>query len=109
MVAEKILDHFFEAIHKDPIIDAGHIALFMALYRKWKDAGQAESIAIERFDIMYLAKIGSTTTYFRKMQDLNEQGYIVYEPSRKNGKKSCVKMKNVKNGEQQSNNVSGSS
>ena len=77
MDGEKILESFFEAINTDPIIDAGHIALFMALYRKSTNAGRSDSIAIDRIDITYLSKIGSTTTYFRKIQDLNEKGYIV--------------------------------
>lgn len=93
MMGDTILENFFDTINTDPVIDAVHIALFMALYRKWKQAGSDESIAIDRFDIMYLSKIGSTTTYFRKIQDLNEKGYIVYMPSQKKGKKSRVRMR----------------
>lgn len=33
-------------------------------------------------DLMYLAKISGLSTYYRSVRQLNDYGYIKYEPSR---------------------------
>lgn len=81
MVGKTVLNDFFERIAVDPVIDAKHIALFMALYNTWVAGGFRDRFVIRSQAIMPLAKISSGATYFQKLHYLAEKGYIGYEPS----------------------------
>ncbi|MEJ5144646.1 hypothetical protein [Sphingobacterium sp. MYb388] len=76
-----VLERFFEMANHDPVIDAGHIALFMALYTIWQSSGSTSPFTITSAVVLPLAKISSRTTYHSKMSDLAERGYIGYQAS----------------------------
>lgn len=80
-----VLPGFLGKVRHDPVIDTGHIALYMALFRCWATGGYASPVTIKRPCIMREAKISSSVTYFSKLKYLGYRGYIVYEPSH-NGK-----------------------
>lgn len=107
MEKDEILMTFFENIRSDPVIDPGHIALFMALFHLWIDSGEPGLLGIRRKEIMPLSKISSTTTYFKKLQDLQATGSIEYIPSKKKGEMSCVRFRKEENdGRSKTNNLS---
>lgn len=81
MVGETVLRDFFERIAVDPVIDAKHIALFMALYTVWLAEGCHDFIVVRSHAIMPLAKISSGATYFSKLKYLHQGGYLRYVPS----------------------------
>ncbi|MNJ95266.1 hypothetical protein D3C87_129740 [compost metagenome] len=87
-----IINNFFDRIKDDPVIDAVHISLFMALFNLFKH-NQAERIPIERRETMNLSKIASPATYFRKLRELEERGFIEYFPSRKRCQTTHVRLK----------------
>lgn len=87
----EIITEFFKRIESDPIIDPVHISLFMALCQL-SHFKKTSLISIERESTMRLSKIASEKTYFRKLRELNNCGFIDYYPSYKNGRPSTVKI-----------------
>ena len=80
----KHLSDFFSAIENDGRISITHIGIYAALlqYRKLKDF--VNPIQVFSHEIMRIAKISAQTTYHKCVKDLNEYGYINYQPSNKN-------------------------
>lgn len=104
----EIIGVFIEKAKKDPVIDSGHIALYLVLLHLWFESGEPSVLGIKKEEIMTLSKISSTTTYFRKMQELKETGLIEYIPSRKRGELTSVKLKQEENdGKRKTNNIPG--
>jgi len=83
------LSRFFNAIAGDPRISITHIGLYAALIEYWQKQGFQNPICVFSYEIMPVAKISASTTYHKCIRDLNEYGYIRYEPSysRKRGSK----------------------
>jgi len=73
----KQLADFYEAIEDDGRIGASHISVYMALLLA---AGFENFIAAYRSEIIQKARI-SRRTYNKCMRELQEFGYIRYEPS----------------------------
>lgn len=76
-----ILELFFTKANNDACIDCVHISLFIAIFHKWVTQAGSNRIRLDRPNLMEAAKISSTATYFKKIQYLNEKGYIEYFPS----------------------------
>ncbi len=72
---------FFTAIREDPRINPVHISLFMAIMQHWNDNNCKSPICVFSRDLMQLAKISGVATYHRSIRELDEYGYIKYEPS----------------------------
>ncbi len=49
-------------------------------------------MSIARSEIMKLAKIGSTNTYIRSLRELDQLGFIKYNPSRSRHRGSLIYM-----------------
>lgn len=83
------LSEFFSAIKKDGRISITHIGVYAALLQHWKEQDFSNPVTAFSHDIMDIAKISSPATYHKCIRDLNEFGYIRYEPSfnRKSGSK----------------------
>ncbi|MDC1321737.1 hypothetical protein N8219_00480 [bacterium] len=64
----------------------------MALFQLWNVTRFAKIFYINRQEVMKLSKIGSRTTYYRCIQELNEWKYIDYIPSNSIYKSSEVRM-----------------
>lgn len=76
-----ILSSFLLAVRDDPRIGPVHISLFSALLKLWQEQTYQSSFRITRKRLMPLCKINGLATYHEKMKDLNDLGYIRYEPS----------------------------
>jgi hypothetical protein len=83
---------FFAAIAGDPRINTTHVSLYMALLQYWKEQGFVCPMYVFSHDIMQTAKILSSATYHKSIKDLNEFGYIRYEPSYKRNQGSKIYM-----------------
>jgi hypothetical protein len=74
----KPLSDFFFAIAKDARISTTHIGIYAALLQYWQEHDCNNP------------KISAQRTYHRRVKDLNEYGYIRYEPSFKRNSPSKV-------------------
>jgi hypothetical protein len=81
MSSEEVLSRFFAAIARDPRISFTHISLFAALVQYRQEHGFDNPVQFFSHQIMRLAKISGTATYARIIRELDEYGYIRYEPS----------------------------
>lgn len=80
-----------ERAQKDSAIDTKHIALYMSIMYLCTIA-KRETISADRQELMKLAKISSTATYYRKMAMLNESGYVRYTPSHASDVPTTIKL-----------------
>jgi len=86
----KVLNDFFSAIDGDGRISAAHIGVFSALLKYRIDHDWSNPIMAFSRDIMPLAKISTTVTYFKCLHDLHRLGFIRYEPSVKCNRASRI-------------------
>lgn len=86
----KPLSDFFSAIETDPRISITHIGIYAALLQYWSAHHFENPVHIFSYDIMRIAKISASTTFHKAIRELNEYGYIKYEPSYKRNKGSKV-------------------
>jgi hypothetical protein len=86
----KPLSDFFKAIENDYRISITHIGIYVALLQFRVGKGFINPIQAYRCDIMGIAKISSPKTYYKCMRELNEYGYIKYEPTRKRNQGSKI-------------------
>ena len=86
----KPLSDFFSAIETDPRISITHIGIYAALLQYWSVHHFENPVHIFSYDIMRIAKISASTTFHKAIRELNEYGYIEYEPSFKRNKGSKV-------------------
>ncbi len=84
------LSDFFNAIACDPRISITHIGIYAALLQYWKEHNFENPVHVFSYDIMRTAKISASTTYHKIIRDLNNYGYIKYEPSYKRNQGSKV-------------------
>ncbi len=77
----KELTSFYSAIRDDHRIGSTHISLYMALFQFYNLNKFQNPIRITRARVMEVAKINGLATYHKCIKDLNEFGYIRYEPS----------------------------
>ena len=90
------LTGFYEAIAEDARIGTTHISLYMALLQHWNVNGGKNPISIERSAIMKTAKINARFTYNKCMNELQDYGFIIYEPSVNFYSSSVVYLKGIK-------------
>ena len=83
---------FIKSIRKDPRICLSHIGLFTVLYHQQLEHGGQGPFPIHRDEIMEAAKISSTATYFKVLNQLAEFGYIIYLPTYNRMKNSTVQI-----------------
>jgi len=77
----KHLTGFFERIIQDRSLNPTHVSLYIALFQSWNINRFQNPISISRDEVMRICKISSKATYHKCMRDLNEKGYVKYEPS----------------------------
>ena len=77
----KHLTGFFDRIVQDQNLNPTHISLYVALFQFWNINRFQNPISITRDEVMRISKICSKATYHKCMRELNERGYIKYEPS----------------------------
>lgn len=77
----KDLTNFYTAIKDDNRIGATHISLYMALFQLYNLNNFCNPVYISRSPLMVLAKISGLATYHKCIKQLQEYGYLRYEPS----------------------------
>jgi hypothetical protein len=87
------LIEFFIAIREDSRISPVHISLFMAIMQHWNDNDCKNPICVFSHELMKLAKISGVATYHKSIRELDEYGYIKYEPSYNHYKRSVIYIK----------------
>ncbi|MBB5639103.1 hypothetical protein HDE68_005041 [Pedobacter cryoconitis] len=60
---------------------ATHISLFTALFVCWQQSGFKNPFAVTRKKLMAFSRIASIATYHKCIRELDEFGYIRYQPS----------------------------
>ena len=93
MESLKPLSDFFSAIEKDYRISTTHIGVYAALLKYSEDRGFTSPIQVFSYEIMHIAKISASSTYHKCIKELNEYGYIKYEPSFKRNQGSRIYFK----------------
>jgi hypothetical protein len=68
-------------VYDDDRLQSNHISLYLALFQFWNLNRFQTPIIIIREELMRLSKIGSANTYTKCIKQLDEWGYIRYEPS----------------------------
>jgi hypothetical protein len=86
----KPLSDFFSAIENDPRISITHIGIYAALLQYWQEQRFINPVQVFSYEIMHIAKISASATYHKSIRDLNDFGYIRYEPSFKRNQGSKV-------------------
>ncbi|WP_188467611.1 transcriptional regulator [Marivirga lumbricoides] len=71
----------FQQMDADTRLTPYHISLYMALFRRWNLNFFKNPISVSRDELMRLSKIGSVNTYTKCLKQLDQFGYIRYEPS----------------------------
>lgn len=89
------LSVFYKAIADDARIGSTHISIYMALLQQWNINGGSNPVKIEREVIMNAAKVNARQTYNKCINELQEYGYIIYEPCSNQFEASVIHLKNV--------------
>ncbi|TAJ13745.1 hypothetical protein DMA11_07765 [Marinilabiliaceae bacterium JC017] len=71
----------FTKMDQIPEFKAFHLTLYMALFRLWNQNRFENPILVVRKELMQMARIGSKTTYFKTLKDLEKHNFIRYCPS----------------------------
>ncbi|MEO6283977.1 MAG: hypothetical protein ABIN80_09275 [Dyadobacter sp.] len=74
------LDRFFEDISVDARVTVTHISVYAAILQSLRKVG-TNRLSMFGFELMQVAKISSGKTYYKAIRELNEFGYICYQPS----------------------------
>jgi hypothetical protein len=69
---------------------ATHVSLFTALFIFWQRNDFASPFPITRKTLLMFSKIASVATYHKCIRELDEYGYIRYQPSYNPSKGSLV-------------------
>lgn len=81
-------------IAEDDRLHATHVSLYISLFTLWNLNRFENPISINREEVMKISKIGSRNTYHKCLRDLDDYGYLKYEPSHNPLKGSRINMLN---------------
>lgn len=85
------LDRFFRDISVDARVTVTHISVYAAILQSLRRLG-TDYLSMFGFELMQVAKISSGKTYYKAVRELNEFGYINYEPSFKKNRPSRISL-----------------
>jgi hypothetical protein len=77
----KHLTGFFNRVSEDWTLNPTHVSLYIALFHYWNINRFQNPISLTRDEVMRISKISSKATYHKCIKDLDNKGYIKYEPS----------------------------
>src|SRR4051812_46473194 len=86
------LSKFYQQLDKDPRIKPLHIALYMALFQTWNYNFFMHTFVMGRTRLMQMSRIGSKTTFSKVLRELDDFGYLKYQPSGYTGSKPLITM-----------------
>ncbi|WP_431126150.1 hypothetical protein [Flagellimonas flava] len=72
----------FVDFYDDDRLHPGHFSLYMALFFYWNLHRFPEEFYANRAELMTMAKIGSKSSYHRLIKELQDFGYIEYDPAK---------------------------
>lgn len=90
----KHLAGFFDKISVDERLNPSHVSLYVSLFQFWNACRFHNPISISRGEVMRVSKIYSKATYHKCIKELNDFGYLKYEPSYNPFKGSLVYLYN---------------
>ena len=82
----------YELFAEDDRLSPWHISLYYALFHSWNLSKFNNPISINRAEMMRTSKIGSVNTYSKCIKQLDQWGYLKYEPSKSAMRGSKVHM-----------------
>jgi hypothetical protein len=97
----KHLSGFFDKVSKDDRLNPTHISLYVSLFQFWNACRFHNPISISRSEVMKVSKICSKATYHKCIRELNDGGYLHYEPSYNPFKGSLVYLFDFRTGAEQ--------
>lgn len=97
----KHLSGFFDKVSKDDRLNPTHISLYVSLFQFWNACRFHNPISISRSEVMKVSKICSKATYHKCIRELNDGGYLHYEPSYNPFKGSLVYLFDFRTGSEQ--------
>lgn len=77
----KHLSGFFNKVSADDRLNPTHISLYVSLFQFWNACRFHNPISISRNEVMKVSKICSKATYHKCIRELNDYGYLSYQPS----------------------------
>ncbi len=86
MILDLHLKGFYRKAGGDKRLRRPHLCLYMALLAK----SPGTAFQVNRRAVMALARMDSRVTYHRCMREMDQWGYIIYQPSYDPGSKSLV-------------------
>lgn len=86
------MNEAFLKLSEEENITAAHLSLYWTLFQLWNLGKFQPTVSINRADTMNLARIGSKTTYYKVLKDLEARGYIKYISSKNPMKGSQIEM-----------------
>jgi hypothetical protein len=78
---QKHLTLFFDRTIPDQKLHPTHISLYLTLFHLWQLNRFQNPLSITREELMHGSKIASKATYHKCIRELNEKGFLKYEPS----------------------------
>jgi hypothetical protein len=72
---------FFDRVAKDDRLGPLHVSMYVSLFQFWNASRFKNPISISRSELMRVSKICSKATYHKCIKELNEYGYLRYQPS----------------------------
>ena len=82
-IANEIADYsnWIKRMGKDERLMATHMSLFTALFIHFQRNGFVSPFPVTRAGLMACSRIASVATYHKCIKELNDFGYIRYQPS----------------------------
>ena len=98
-VTNEITDYsnWIKRMGKDERLMATHMSLFTALFIHFQRNGFASPFPVTRAGLMACSRIASIATYHKCIKELNDFGYIRYQPSFSPKQQSLVYFPDVQN------------
>ena len=94
---------FFDRVSKDDRLGPLHISMYVSLFQFWNASRFKNPISISRNELMRVSKICSKATYHKCIKELNNYGYLRYQPSFNPIRGSLVYLFNFEAGDEQLN------
>src|SRR5258706_9547188 len=88
------LVRFLDRAAKDGRLGPVHVSMYISIFTFWNASQFKNPISISRGEVMRLSKISANATYHKCMKELNNYGYLRYEPSFSPKRRSLVYLLN---------------
>lgn len=83
---------FYELVKLDARLHTSHISLYLALFQLWNICRFQNPFPVPRELALQLSRIGSVNTYTRCLKELDDFGYLSYQPAAQKGTFSRIVM-----------------